>query len=84
MPVAWRGVVWLRLAWLGSVRIGVVRSVRVDSAWLVVCGLWLVVLACGVWFGCGLATFQEPMTMTKQQVASVFGHTVKPQRALIL
>ena len=81
--MAWCGSVLLGLAWLGSVRIGVVRSVRFDSAWLVACGVLGVACGCGVWFGCGLATFQEPMTMTKQQVANVFGHTVKPQRASI-
>ena len=42
------------------------------------CGLWFVVLACVVRFGCGLATFQEPMTVTKEQIAVVLDTRHKP------
>ena len=72
--VVWHGLIWFGLAWLGSTRLDSTRcgSVRFDSARL---GLWCVV--CG--FGCCWTTFQEPKTVTNQQVALVFGHTVKPQ-----
>ena len=64
---------WLGSAGRGSVRFGLTRLdvVRFGltrlGLWCMAGGWWRV--ACG--FGCGLATFQEPMTMT-------FGHTGKP------
>ena len=91
--LAWCGSVWLGSARLGSARLGWARlgsarcgSFRFSSVrlglWFVVCWVWLV--ACGGWyvacgFGCGLATIQEPITVTRQQMAMVFGDTVKPQ-----
>ena len=59
------GLFWRGVSWRGVVRFGLTR--------LGLCGLWPV--ACGVW---RVATFRERMTMTKQQMARVVGHTVKP------
>ena len=91
----WRGVTWRGVVWLGSVRLGLVwfGSVRFGLAglvvcgvlgvaggwWRVVCGCWLVVLACGVWFWLWLGYLPGVNDHDKQQMAMVLGHTVKPR-----